>query len=276
MPDVGEVLECARLLLSTHDRAGNVPVEQQRSESDVRAAVEYLLVELGLMNRAEIRRESNYTDIRTADLVIEVKKRIGYRTDPHSDHVEQLDGYLTAARQRGDSVRVGILTDGKYWYLRRPDGGELFDFPDRFTLDSPEGARDLEAWLSDGTQVLPRSRIAPTAGAIAAAFGGSARGESVLRDLMGLHDANRDRPTVAVKRSLWYDLLAVAVGEAVGSDDSGLDALFVRHTYLTAVVSMAVQSAFGVSIAEAAESAPERLLDGRQFAATVGVHGVLG
>ena len=165
---------------------------------------------------------------------------------------------------------MGILTDGKYWYLRRPDGGELFDFPDRFTLDSPEGARDLEAWLSDGTQVLPRSRIAPTAGAIAAAFGGSARGESVLRDLMGLHDANRDRPTVAVKRSLWYDLLAVAVGEAVGSDDSGLDALFVRHTYLTAVVSMAVQSAFGVSIAEAAESAPERLLDGRQFAAELG------
>jgi len=275
MPDGGEVLECARLLLSTHDLAGNVPVEQQRSESDVRAAVEYLLLELGLMKREEIRREANYTDIRTADLVIEVKKRIGYRTDPRLGHVEQLDGYLEAARRRGESVRMGILTDGKYWYLRRPDGRELCDFPDTFTLHAPEGARDLEGWLSDSTQSIPRSMIAPTAGAIAAAFGSSARAESVLGELLDLHEANRDSPTVEVKRSLWYDLLAVAVGEAVEGDDSGLDELFVRHTYLTAVVSLAVQSAFGVSIAEAAEAVPERLLDGRQFAAAVGVRGVL-
>ena len=50
-------------------------------------------------------------------------------------------------------------------------------------------------------------------------------------------------------------LLGVALGEVAGVD---LDDLFVRHTYLVAVVGMITQAVFGLDIAERAHHDPVR------------------
>ena len=49
-----------------------------------------------------------------------------------------------------------------------------------------------------------------------------------------MYQANRDDPTIALKRDLWRSLLAAALGQVV-EEEPDLDELFVRHTYLSVV-----------------------------------------
>ena len=67
-----------------------------------------------------------------------------------------------------------------------------------------------------------------------------------------------------MKRRLWDNLLRAALGEVAGTR-RGLDDLFVRHTYLTAVIGLAVQATFGIDIAGVAEYDAEGLLKGEQL-----------
>ena len=63
-------------------------------------------------------------DLTALDTFIEFKRRIGttggFNPDPRN--VDQLDNYLTQSQKQG-RVRMGILTDGKYWLLRWPGAG---------------------------------------------------------------------------------------------------------------------------------------------------------
>ena len=54
-----------------------------------------------------------------------------------------------------------------------------------------------------------------------------------------------------------------------------MDHLFVRHTYLTAVIGMVVQAYFGIDIRQLAETDPADLLDGRDFRSKTGLQGVV-
>ena len=83
-----------------------------------------------------------------------------------------------------------------------------------------------------------------------------------------------DQETIRVKRQLWHDLLRTALGE-IARDPKQMDDLFVRHTYLTAVIGMVVQSYFGLDIRQMAENYPESLLDGRDFRNKTGLVGVV-
>ena len=101
----------------------------------------------GLVDRTQVRREADRADIRTDDLIIEVKKRIGIGIQPNTDHVAQLDRYLSRARQSNDPERLGILTDGKHWVLRQPGIEEVsVHYPYAFQLNSSAGVNDLVAW----------------------------------------------------------------------------------------------------------------------------------
>ena len=88
--------------------------------------------------------------------------------------------------------------------------------------------------------------------------------------------------TIRVKRRLWYDLLRTALGEIAYStegiddlvrdviseftdDTEEMDDLFVRHTYLGAVIGMVVQASFGIDIRRLAETDPADLLQGREL-----------
>ena len=54
-----------------------------------------------------------------------------------------------------------------------------------------------------------------------------------------------------------------------------MDDLFVRHTYLTAVIGMVVQASFGSDIYRLAETDPADLLHGRDFRNKTGLQGVV-
>ena len=132
----------------------------------------------------------------------------------------------------------------------------------------------LYEWLRDQSQVLEARGIPPTDDEIRARLGSGPRYERQLKALRELYDAKRDDPTIAVKRDLWRSLLAAALGQVV-EVDTDLDELFVRHTYLSVVVGLAVQSAFGIDIASSVVTEPERLLNGQLFSDATGVSGVV-
>ena len=57
--------------------------------------------------------------------------------------------------------------------------------------------------------------------------------------------------------------------------DESMDDLFVRHTYLTAVIGMVVQASFGLDIRAIAEADPADLVYGRDFRNKTGLQGVV-
>ena len=262
----------AERLLDHHRRAVNQPAESRSSEADIKSAIVDLLVDAGLARRENVRLEVDRNDIRTEDLIIEVKRRTGSGADPDPSHIAQLDGYLV---RPGADARIGVLTDGRRWFVRLP--GESIDQTapgSAFVLRDADGVPDWIEWIASRTQALPMDRRTPTPEALAEAFGTSARARGHVAALSRLYEANRGTPTVAVKRELWQTLLAVALGEAV-NEEADLDGLFMRHTYLSNIVALAVQAAFGVSLEDHAATTPGRLLDGMAFGDAVGVAGVV-
>ncbi len=214
-------------------------------------------------------------DLRTRDVIIEFKRSIGNGIDPHAEYVKQLDDYLIAAASGGQTQRFGILTDGKYWILRWPGMGAVStSAPNAFTLANEELGTRLYDWLSDQSQALEARGVPPTEEEVRSRLGGGPRFEQHIAALHELYQANRDDPTIALKRDLWRSLLAAALGQVV-EEELDLDRLFVRHTYLSVVVGLAVQAAFGIEIEAAASSDPVALLGGQLFVDQTGVSGVV-
>ena len=117
--------------------------------------------------------------------------------------------------------------------------------------------------------------VTPTRDSIAGHFGPASL--SYQRDIAALKSLYSEcaaYETIRIKRRLWHDLLRTALGEIAGSPEE-LDDLFVRHTYLSAVVAMVVQATFGIDIYQKAETDPADLLHGRQFHSDTGPQGVV-
>ena len=87
-----------------------------------------------------------------------------------------------------------------------------------------------------------------------------------------LYEQYRLQPTVRVKRELWELLLGAALGEIRGVN---LDGLFVRHTYLVAVIGMITQAAFGLDLHERAVNDPRDLIVGETFRQKTGLVDVI-
>ena len=92
--------------------------------------------------------------------------------------------------------------------------------------------------------------------------------------MSALYEEHKHDETVRVKRDLWHVLLRTALGEVVQSDKE-LDDLFVRHTYLSAVIGMVVQASFGIDIRQRAAVEPADLLFGRDFKSRTGLLGIV-
>ncbi|MYE41563.1 MAG: N-6 DNA methylase [Chloroflexi bacterium] len=73
---------------------------------------------------------------------------------------------------------------------------------------------------------------------------------------------------------MWENLLTAALGE-IARSSAQLDDLFVRHTYLSAVIGIVVQASFGGDIKRLAENDPADLLLGRDFRSKTGLQGVV-
>ena len=226
-------------------------------------------------------------DLTALDTFIEFKRRIGTAGgfNPDPEYVQQLDDYLAQSASQG-RVRMGILTDGKHWLLRWPNAGPVrMSPPYAFTLEEADRWIALHNWLRDSA-LVSLDGISPDREGIEGHFGPES--PSYQRDiaaLKSLYQEHAELETIRVKRRLWYDLLRTALGEIAYStegmdsplhhDTEEMDDLFVRHTYLSAVIGMVVQASFGIDIRRLAETDPADLLQGRELHSATGLHGVM-
>ena len=169
-----------------------------------------------------------------------------------------------------------MLTDGKRWLLRRVGDADVEAFsPAPFILETAEGGLRLYEWLRDRVFEERASNVAPTPENLLREFGDASRNTNQdFLTLRILYERNSERETIRVKRRLWEDLLRAALGEVAGTPDE-LDDLFIRHTYLSAVVGMAVQAAFGIDIHDLATQEPDDLLQGRRLRSATGLSGIV-
>ena len=252
-------------------------------EANITTAVRNFLTTTGLVKDEEIVEEDppalgsrRAVDLTALDTFIEFKRRIGTAGgfNPDPENVRQLDDYLEASQKQG-RVRMGVLTDGRYWLLRWPNAGPVKTVePYAFTFDSPDRWVALHDWLRDNALSAEENKQ-PSRDAIAEHFGpNSPSYERDIATLRALYDEYADFNTIKVKRELWRNLLTAALGEIARTDDQ-LDGLFVRHTYLTAVIGMVVQARFGGDIVRLAANDPADLLHGRDFRNKTGLQGVV-
>ncbi len=252
-------------------------------EANITSAVRDFLILTGLARSEEIVEENppsdtsrRAVDLTALDTFIEFKRRIGTAGggEPDPENVRQLDDYLAQSAEQG-RVRMGVLTDGKSWLLRWPGAGEIrLTRPYAFTLGGPDGWFPLYEWLRD-TALVSLEAVSPDREGIAGHFGpGSPSYQRDIAALKILYLENAELETIRVKRRLWHDLLRTALGEIAGGTEE-MDDLFVRHTYLGAVIGMVVQASFGIDIGRLAETDTSDLLQGRELYRATGLQGVL-
>ncbi len=252
-------------------------------EANITSAVRDFLIATGLVSVDEIVEENppaqgsrRAVDLTALDTFIEFKRRIGTAGgfNPNAYYVQQLDDYLKQSEKQG-RIRMGILTDGRQWLLRWPNAGSVRSaMPYAFTLDDADRWITLFEWLRDHALDAERDKE-PSRSAITQHFGPTAPTyERDIAALKSLYDQHAGSGTIRVKRHLWENLLTAALGE-VARSSSQLDDLFVRHTYLSAVIGLAVQASFGGDIRRLAENDPADLLLGRDFRSKTGLQGVV-
>ena len=252
-------------------------------EANITSAVRDFLIVTGLVRGDEIVEENppahgsrRAVDLAALDTFIEFKRRIGTAGgfNPNPEFVQQLDDYLEQSEKQS-RMRMGILTDGKRWLLRWPNAGPVkTSLPYAFTLEDADRWINLFEWLRDHALSAEADKQ-PSRSAIAQHFGPTAPYyERDIASLKALYDQHADSGTIRVKRQLWENLLTAALGE-IARSRAQLDDLFVRHTYLSAVIGMVVQSSFGGDIKRLAENNPADLLLGRDFRSKTGLQGVV-
>lgn len=217
---------------------------------------------------------SGLVDLIGGSHIFEFKRRLGLNDEIRSEYVRQLDGYLQSAKTDAPQIRFGVLTDGRSWVLRWPDQSYAAPRPeDIFRLESAEGWFLLYEWLAPQ---ISRSAdpLKPTATNIAARLGsGSETYRIALDQLRELRVRAASPESIEVKKELWEDLLAAALGEAGQVADS--EDLFLRHTYLSAAVGIAIHSAFDQDVSAIIENEPGELLSGYRFFLDTGIHGAI-
>ena len=231
----------------------------------------------------EINQEESPTEgaLTSVDMVaretfIEFKRNLFSGTVVNPAYINQLDGYLVEAIDKRRGIRTGILTDGKRWILRSIGDAEteLLNPPIQVFETAQQGLR-LYEWLCDVALTEQAYDIAPTPENLTRYFGDAAFATNQnLATLRWMYDQHRELNTVRVKRRLWGDLLRAALGEVAGTPTE-LDDLFVRHTYLSAVIGMAVQASFGINIYDLAAQQPSDLLKGERLKAATGLSGII-
>ena len=267
--------EAAAEILRRHD--GGEP------EANITSAVRDFLIATGLARGEEMVEENppaqgsrRAVDLAALDTFIEFKRRVGTAGgfSPNAEYVQQLDDYLAQSEKQG-RLRMGVLTDGKYWLLRWPNARPVKTTPPyAFTLEDADRWITLYEWLRDHA-LSAEENNEPSRSAIEQHFGPLAPSyERDIAALKSLYTQHFDASTVRVKRQLWENLLTAALGE-IARSPSQLDDLFVRHTYLSAVIGMVVQTSFGGDIRRLAETNPADLLLGRDFRNKTGLQGVV-
>ena len=195
-------------------------------EANITTAVRNFLSVTGLVKDEQIVEENppaessrRAVDLTALDTFIEFKRRIGtaggFNPDPRN--VKQLDDYLAQSEKDG-RVRMGILTDGKYWLLRWPGAGQPKTVPPyAFTLEDPDNWITLYRWLHDHALSVRESKQ-PSRPTVKESFGpDSPTYQRDIATLKALYEEYAGYNTIKVKRQLWQNLLTAALGEIAGT-----------------------------------------------------------
>ncbi len=263
-------------LLQRHNRGD--------SENDIRTAFRDFILHTEIIgDESEIKTEVppatdsiKRVDMYTRNTYIEFKTNLIVNGQIDPGYVSQLDGYLLESDKSGWGIQNGILTDGKH-FLKRNIGESILPLTGNpsHTYDQPKLGPRLREYLYDIINTDTRN-IAPEPEMLTKHL---ALGSDLLTQATALlkdtHDANRDNPTVAVKRKLWQDLLEVALGQDSTGDPDTADWLFIRHTYLTTLIALILQSYFDIDIEHAAETDPKSLVNGETLSAHTNLKGVI-
>ncbi len=253
------------------------------SEADIRSAVRDFIIQSGLVTASEVTQEESPTqaaagrvDLVARDAFFEFKRNLYSGAQIASEYITQLDDYLTDALTGGRGIRVGVLTDGRRWLLRRTGDGQVDAVsPPVWTLEAADAGLRLYEWLHDRVFEERAGNVAPTQDNLVREFGDASHHTNQdFATLRVLYEREGRRETVQVKRRLWEDLLRAALGE-IASAPADLDDLFIRHTYLSAVIGMAVQASFGIDIHDLATQDPDDLLQGRRLRSATGLSGIV-
>ncbi len=277
--------ELAQQLLHWHNASGH--------EDNIKIAVRDFLTRTGLTEPYDIVAEGKpgklsrkRVDLVLTDALIEVKKSIWSARSssvPHAPYVEQIDGYIA----QSPHVSLGILTDGRHWLLRTY--GMLSvptSLPWMFKLRDADDGLKLYRWLHDNVftgvhdKPVDLDTIGRELGLHSYVF------TMHYAQLARLYRRHRKTETAKVKRELWELLLTVALGEVARAvyDDTnslnrhgltGLDDLFVRHTYLGVLIALITQASYGVDIAALAAEDPGDLVVGKAFLDHTGIGGII-
>lgn len=255
------------------------------SENDIRDAFRDFALNTGIIADAkEIKTEVppandsiKRVDMYTRNTYIEFKRNLIVNGQIDPNYVKQLDGYLLESNKAGWGIENGILTDGQH-YLKRNIGESILPkiSPNRpRTFERSNQGPLLREYLYDIFDTDAQN-ISPSPDTLTKHLAG---GSDLLKQATALlkdaHDANRDNPTVAVKRKLWQDLLEVALGQDSTGDPDDADWLFIRHTYLTTLIALILQAHFRIDIVHEAEHNPKDLLNGNTLHAHANLKGVI-
>ncbi len=255
------------------------------SENDIRDAFRDFALHTGIIADAkEIKTEVppstdsiKRVDMYTRNTYIEFKRNLIVNGQIDPNYVKQLDGYLLESSKAGWGIENGILTDGQH-YLKRNIGESILPKISRNRARTFERSNQgplLREYLYDIFDTDAQN-IAPSPDTLTKHLAG---GSDLLKQATALlkdaHDANRDNPTVAVKRKLWQDLLEVALGQDSTGDPDDADWLFIRHTYLTTLIALILQKHFLIDIVHEAEHNPNDLLNGNTLYAHTNLKGVI-
>ena len=146
--------------------------------------------------------------------------------------------------------------------------------PYGFVLEAEDQWAPLYEWLRD-CALLSLDSIAADRENLEKYLGpGSPAYQRDVDTLARLYGEAAQYETIKVKRRLWENLLRAALGE-IAREPEELDHLFIRHTYLSLVIGMAVQASFGIDLPQVAEADPSDLLQGRRFRDATGLSGII-
>ncbi len=254
------------------------------SENDIRDAFRDFALHTGIIgDEREIKTEvppatdsTKRVDMYTRNTYIEFKRNLIVNGRIEPNYIQQLDGYLLESVKAGWGIENGILTDGQH-YLKRNIGEGILPIAHNTprTFDRSTQGPNLRNFLYD-IITTDAQNIAPEHETLTKHLAGDS---DLLKQATALlkeaHDANRDNPTVAVKRKLWQDLLEVALGQDSTGDPDTADWLFIRHTYLTTLIALILQKHFLIDIEHEAEHNPKDLLNGNTLYAHTNLKGVI-
>ncbi|MEM6483959.1 MAG: N-6 DNA methylase [Pseudomonadota bacterium] len=255
-------------IFSLADR--DAPRTEAMIQADVRQLLLIAPLNLDIEDLHDIVLESPLGDRRRIDIemgstVIEVKKDLR-KGSVRAEAVEQLYGYVSEREHQSGHRYIGLLTDGAEWACYRASEGELKSVSTIVVNAANPEVDEFLVWL-EGV-LATATAISPAAREIRARLGvGSSSHALDKASIKSLYEANKDEPSVKLKRSLWSKLLT----SALGTQFDGSDDLFVEHTLLVNSAEIIAHAVIGLPV----ESLPPiSLLSGSKFDES-GVHGVV-